>query len=159
MQSQDITCDPVKLRITTDVDGLAGKAIKMKVGSEVFLSEYLTYKQKNIKLSQYNNKDLVVTLEDPDGAFELTPKVYDGELQIFDYKIIAKRPTTRPLELKVSDKTVTKNGGSEITIKLSASALDQSRALKHMMCMIHREVFALIMLAAWILPTYNSALK
>jgi hypothetical protein len=127
---QDITCDPVKLRITTEVDGLAGKAIKMKVGSEVFLSEYLTYKQKNIKLSQYNNKDLVVTLEDPDGAFELTPKVYDGELQIFDYKIIAKRPTTRPLELKVSDKTVTKNGGSEITIKLSASALDPVKSLK-----------------------------
>ncbi len=127
---QDITCDPVKLRITTDVDGLAGKAIKMKVGSEVFLSEYLTYKQKNIKLSQYNNRDLVVTLEDPDGAFELAPVVNDGELQISNYEIIAKRPTTRPLELKVSDKTVTKNGGSEITIKLSASALDPVKSLK-----------------------------
>ncbi len=134
---QDITCDPVKLRITTEVDGLAGKAIKMKVGSRIYLSDYLTYKQKNIKLSQYNDddKDLVVTLEDPDGAFELKPSVYDGEvydgaLRISDYQIIAKRPTTRPLELKVSDKTVTKNGGSEITIKLSASALDPVKSLK-----------------------------
>ncbi len=127
---QDITCDPVELRITTDVDGLAGKAIKMKVGSRIYLSDYLTYKQKNIKLSQYNNRDLVVTLEDPDGAFELAPVVNDGELQISNYEIIAKRPTTRPLELKVSDKTVTKNGGSEITIKLSASALDPVKSLK-----------------------------
>ena len=32
--------------------------------------------------------------------------------------------------MKVSDKTVTKNGGSEITIKLSASALDPVKSLK-----------------------------
>ena len=134
---QDIMSIPIELRITTNVDGLAGKAIKMKVGSRIYLSDYLTYKQKNIKLSQYNDgdKDLVVTLEDPDGAFELKPSVYDGEvydgaLRISDYQIIAKRPTTRPLELKVSDKTVTKNGGSEITIKLSASALDPVKSLK-----------------------------
>ncbi len=129
---QNIVSNPVQLRITTDVDGLAGKAIKMKVGSRIYLSDYLTYKQKNIKLSQYNDgdKDLVVTLEDPDGAFELKPSVYDGALRISDYQIIAKRPTTRPLELKVSDKTVTKNGGSEITIKLSASALDPVKSLK-----------------------------
>jgi len=132
---QNTVSDPVQLRITTDVDGLAGKPIKMKVGSKVDLSDYLTYKQKNIKLSQYSNRDLVVTLEDPDGAFELKPFVYDGEvydgaLRISDYQIIAKRPTTRPLELKVSDKTVTKNGGSEITIKLSASALDPVKSLK-----------------------------
>ena len=69
-------------------------------------------------------------MEDPDGAFELKPSVYDGALRISDYQIIAKRPTTRPLELKVSDKTVTKNGGSEITIKLSASALDPVKSLK-----------------------------
>lgn len=132
---QNTVSDPVQLRITTDVDGLAGKPIKMKVGSRVDLSDYLTYKQKNIKLSQYSDRDLVVTLEDPDGAFELKPFVYDGEvydgaLRISDYQIIAKRPTTRPLELKVSDKTVTKNGGSEITIKLSASALDPVKSLK-----------------------------
>ena len=84
---QNTVSDPVQLRITTDVDGLAGKPIKMKVGSRVDLSDYLTYKQKNIKLSQYSDRDLVVTLEDPDGAFELTPFVYDGALRISDYQI------------------------------------------------------------------------
>ncbi|MDE7322409.1 MAG: Ig-like domain-containing protein [Lachnospiraceae bacterium] len=127
---QNIISNAVELYITTAVDGLAGKAIKMKVGTTVLLSEYLTYKQKNIKLATYADRDLNVTWEDPDGAFEIIPQVYNGNEEIFDYWIKAKRPTSKPLELKVSDKTVKQNGGADITIKLSAAALDPVKGLK-----------------------------
>lgn len=127
---QNIISNAVELYIASAVDGLAGKPIKMKVGTTVRLSEYLTYKQKNIKLATYNNKDLVVTCEDPDGAFEIIPQVTNGTERIYDYWITAKRPTSKPLELKVSDKTVKANKGADITIKLSAAAIDPVKSLK-----------------------------
>lgn len=127
---QRIISDAVELYITSAVDGLAGKPIKMKVGTTVLLSEYLTYKQKNIKLSAYDSKDLVVTWDDPDGAFEIIPQVLNGETRVYDYYIKAKRPTTKPLELNVSDKIVKANGGADIKIKLSATAIDAVKSLK-----------------------------
>ncbi len=127
---QNIISDAVELYIASAVDGLAGKPIKMKVGTTVLLSEYLTYKQKNIKLATYNNRDLAVTWEDPDGAFEIYPQVSSGTERIYDYWIKAKRPTSKPLELKVSDKTVKANKGADITIKLSAAAIDPVKSLK-----------------------------
>lgn len=127
---QDIVSEPVELHISSTATSFAGKAIKMKVGTTVYLSDYLTYKQNNIKLSQYSSKDLSVTCEDEDGAFEIVPQVYTGNSRIYDYKITAKRPTAKPLDLVVSDKTVTANGGSDITIKLSAAALDPVKSLK-----------------------------
>lgn len=127
---QDIVSNIVRLSIRSTATSFAGKAIKMKVGTTVWLSDYLTYKQGSIKLSQYPYKDLSVTCEDEDGAFEIVPQVYTGNSRIYDYKITAKRPTTKPLDLVVSDKTVTANGGSDITIKLSAAALDPVKGLK-----------------------------
>lgn len=129
---QDIASDPVRLSIMAEVDGLAGKAIKMKVGTTVSLSNYLTYKQGSIKLSQYSSKDLSVTCEDEDGAFEIVPQVDTSNSRIDDYKITAKRPTTKPLELRVSDKNVKADDGSDIIIpiKLSAAALDPVKSLK-----------------------------
>lgn len=127
---QNIVSDVVRLFISSTATSFAGKAIKMKVGTTVWLSDYLTYKQNNIKLSQYPFKDLSVTCEDEDGAFEIVPQVYTGNSRIYDYKITAKRPTAKPLDLVVSDKNVTANGGSDITIKLSAAALDPVKSLK-----------------------------
>jgi len=127
---QDKTSKPVRLWIKTTADSFAGKAIKMKVGTGVWLSDYLTYKQGSIKLSQYQSKNLSVTCEDEDGAFEIVPQVGTGSSIIYDYRITAKRPTTKPLNLVVSDKNVTANGGSDITIKLSAAALDPVKSLK-----------------------------
>lgn len=127
---QDIVSEPVELHISSTATSFAGKAIKMKVGTTVYLSDYLTYKQNNIKLSQYQSKNLSVTCEDEDGAFEILPLVDQGGQRIYDYYIKAKRPTSKPLDLVVSDKTVTANGGSDITIKLSASALDPVKSLK-----------------------------
>ena len=127
---QNIISNAVKLDIGSAVNKLAGKPIKMKVGTTVLLSEYLTYKQKNIKLATYENRDLVVTWEDPDGAFEIIPQVVNGKQQIYDYWIKAKRPTSKPIELKVSDKKVKANEGADITIKLSAAAIDPVKSLK-----------------------------
>lgn len=127
---QDIVSEPIELHISSTATSFAGKAIKMKVGTTVYLSNYLTYKQNNIKLS-YSYKDLSVTCEDEDGAFEIVPQLGStGNSRIYDYKITAKRPTAKPLDLVVSDKAVKANGGSDITIKLSASALDPVKSLK-----------------------------
>lgn len=127
---QNIASEPVRLSIMSEVNSLSGKAIKMKVGTTVWLSDYLTYKQGSIKLSQYQSKDLSVTCTDEEGAFEIVPQVREGSSRIHDYRITAKRPTAKPLDLVVSDKNVKANNGSDITIKLSAAALDPVKSLK-----------------------------
>lgn len=127
---QNIVSNLVELYISSTANSFAGKAVKMKVGTTVWLSDYLTYKQGSIKLSQYQSQDLSVTCADEEDAFEIVPQVWEGGSRIYDYKITAKRPTAKPLDLVVSDKTVAANGGSDITIKLSATALDPVKSLK-----------------------------
>lgn len=127
---QNIVSNLVELYISSTANSFAGKAVKMKVGTTVWLSDYLTYKQGSIKLSQYQSRDLSVTCADEEDAFEIVPQVWEGGSRIYDYRITAKRPTAKPLDLVVSDKTVAANGGSDITIKLSAAALDPVKSLK-----------------------------
>ncbi len=128
---KDKTSKPINLVIKTAVDSFAGKAIKMKVGNTINLRDYLTYKQGKIKLASYSGCNLEIQLEDTDNAFEIIPQVDEGSSVIYNYLIKAKRPTSKPLDLVVSDKTVKANGGNEsITIKLSASALDPVKSLK-----------------------------
>ncbi len=128
---QDQTSKPIRLTIKTAVDSFTGKAIKMKVGNTINLCDYLTYKQGAIKLATYQGCDLDIQLEDTDNAFEIVPQVNEGGRNIRNYTIKAKRPTSKPLDLVVSDKTVKANGGNEsITIKLSSSALDPVKSLK-----------------------------
>lgn len=123
------------LTIKADVNAITGKPVKMKVGETVFLRDYITYKQGNVKFSGYDNVNLqIARFDDPEGAFEVTP-VSDRDGRTVNYKITAKKPVKGALELAVTDETVLKNTQEgakvrEAVIKIQSAVIDPVKNLK-----------------------------
>ena len=131
--------DYIWLTITSSATAVTGKAIKLKAGSTVLLSDYLTYKEKNIKLSGEIARDLQVEVApETDDAFEIVPVIENDERYddnkyitgvVTDYEITAKKPGGN-VELTVTDRIVEKNGGQPAKVKLSSAAIDPVKVLK-----------------------------
>lgn len=133
--------DYIWLTITSSATAVTGKAIKLKAGNTVLLSDYLTYKEKNIKLSGEIARDLQMEVDpETDDTFEIVPVIKNDDPEyndngkytkgiVTDYRITAKKPGGN-VELTVTDRIVEKNGGQPAKVKLSSAAIDPVKALK-----------------------------
>ena len=111
--------DMERLYITASPDSFSGKAISLKPGETKDVRTVLTYKQKNVTIADYNKlwADLTLTAESSE-YFEINGS------EITALKAGGK------LDLTVSDETVKENGGSDIVLKVSSTAMDNVKSLK-----------------------------
>jgi hypothetical protein len=121
--------DSTSLYIEASADSVKGKSVKMSVGQEISLSDYLDYKEGKNALTKYaamGNADLLV--DTSDGNFKFEPQ-YSYSGAVYDYTITALTPG-QTLKLNVADNNVTANGGAPTTVTIKTSVVDPVKKLK-----------------------------
>ena len=129
------------LTITAKPASFAGKKVKMKVGQEIKLSDYLEYKDdKKKKLPNYRSGSATITKETIAMAEASGYKIEDkGEwvdvgypnnrIEVHDWRITAVAPNKTPFDLTVTDYDAE---GNEMTasVKLSSAQIDPVKGMK-----------------------------
>lgn len=131
----------IRLTITAKPASFAGKKVKMKVGQEIKLSDYLEYKDdKKKKLPNYRSGSATITKETIAMAEASGYKIEDkGEqvrvdytndtIEVHDWRITAVAPNKTPFDLTVTDYDAE---GNEMTasVKLSSAQIDPVKGMK-----------------------------
>ncbi len=120
--------DVVKLFIDASPTAVTAKAVKMMPGQTISLSGILQYQEKKIKIVDYGWRyaDLNTTQMSGESFLIQEDESYEGGR---DYYITALKPGAK-LEFQVTDSVVAANGGSPVTVKLTASAVEPVKNLK-----------------------------
>lgn len=120
--------DVVKLFIDASPTAATAKAVKMMPGQTLSLSGILQYQEKKIKVVDYGQRyaDLsTAQMSTENFLIEEGESYYGGR----DYYITALKPGAK-LEFQVTDSVVAANGGSPVTVKLTASAVEPVKNLR-----------------------------
>lgn len=120
-----------RLYIAASPDSVTAKSVKLAVGQTILLSDYLEYKEKKIKIADYQNRYCDLKLDAQSNEyFKFEPCAWDMD-KVTDYEITAlKSGKDAKLNLEVTDRTVAANGGSPAVLKLSVSSVAPVKNLK-----------------------------
>ena len=125
--------DWLALEIDANPDSVSAKAIKLQPGQSVWLSEQLEYKEKKVKVVnyQYDYYDLLTKTES--NEYFKIEYVWDAhdvfDEQGGDYKITALK-AGGSINIDVEDRVVKANGGSSTTLKITSPAIEPVKSAK-----------------------------
>ena len=123
----------ISLTITAKPASFAGKKVKMKVGQQIKLSDYLEYKdEKKKKLPNYRScgvtisKEMIAMAEA--SGYEIEDNDDAGD-KIHDWRITATAPNKTPFDLIVTDYDA-EGKPMETTVKLASAQIDPVKGMK-----------------------------
>jgi len=123
----------ISLTITAKPASFAGKKVKMKVGQQIRLSDYLEYKdEKKKKLPNYRScgvtisKEMIAMAEA--SGYEIEDD-YNADDKVHDWRITATAPNKTPFDLIVTDYDA-EGKPMETTVKLASAQIDPVKGMK-----------------------------
>lgn len=125
--------DELWLDIKASPNSLTGKKGKVIPGDVVYLSDYLEYKQDKVKIAGYQDRYADLKTDAVSNDSFLIEKVYNDEgpddYVCNDYQITVLKPN-ETLNIQVTDREVTANGGKAATVELKSAAVEPVKNLK-----------------------------
>lgn len=123
----------VPLTIVAEPDSIKGKNATLTVGQGIYLGSLLTYKEGRNTIEEYQNTSRVdLSIDQKSNEYfkiEKDDRRWDGDKYTTDYWITPIKAGGR-LVIKVTDKTVARNGGAPVTVTITSKDIAAVQGLK-----------------------------